>query len=173
LFLLAVAHAELGHADGVASVKAELGAFTDIKGLRASGEVPFKKGPMLDRLLAGLSKAGLPDLPFGYRWNSSDRLTGVEISALVFGHEIRGRHIQTGESYTRSTAADGTAQRTVGSSSITGTSRIDGDFLCTVWDTDVGEACAVIFRNPGGKHEVQNEYVFVTARETLEFSVVR
>jgi TolB-like protein/class 3 adenylate cyclase len=174
LFLLVAAHAELGHADGVASAKAELDAFTDINGLRASGETPFKTGPMLDRLLAGLSKAGLPDLPFGYRWNSSDRLTGVEINALVFGHEIRGRHLQANALYSRSTAADGTVQKTIGSSTDTGTSRLVGDFLCTAWDSGAGEeTCAVIFRNPSGNHERQNEYVFVTSRESLEFSVVK
>jgi TolB-like protein/class 3 adenylate cyclase len=172
LFLLAAAYAYIGQLDGLASVKAELDALADISGLRAVGELPFRKGPILDRLLAGLSKAGLPDLPFGYRWSSSNRLTAAEISALVFGHEFRGRHIDKGDSYARSTAADGTAKITIGSTTTTGISRIEGDYLCTTWDAEVGSACAVIFRNPGGTHEAQNEFVFVTSREHLAFSVV-
>lgn len=141
--------------------------------MRAAEQLPFKKGPVKDRLLADLSKAGLPDMPFGYRWNSSDRLTGDEIGALVFGHEFRGRHVQTGDPYTRSTTAVGAANVTIGPTSTVGTSRIEGDFLCSIWDSDVGTYCNAFFRNPNGTHEAQNEYVLVTPRESFEFSVIK
>jgi hypothetical protein len=127
----------------------------------------------LDRLLAGLTKAGLPDLPLGYHWNSGDRLTGDEIRSLVFGHEFRGRQVKTGEPYARNTAADGTARLMVGMSPRTGSSRIEGDFLCTVWDTRVERTCAAIFRNQNGTPEMQNEYILLVPDDGSEFSVVK
>lgn len=170
LFLLAAAYAHLSQADGVASVKAELGALTNISGMRAASDLPFKKGPALER---GLTKAGLPDFPLGYRWNSSDRLTGSEIGSLVFGRELRGRQSKTGDPYRRTTTVDGAAKVTFGSSINIGTSRLEGDFLCTAWDADLGLTCAAIFRNPDGSHEMQNEYILLNTEEGFEFSVVK
>src|SRR5215510_1710780 len=106
------------------------------------------------RLWTGLSKAGVPAFPFGYQ--SKDQLTGEEIRSLVFGHELRGRQIDTGESYMRSTAQDGTCKISIGSWSSSGTSEVEGDFLCTPWDTSVDTNCTAILRNPGGSHEKEN-----------------
>jgi hypothetical protein len=88
------------------------------------------------------------------------------------GHEFRGRETDTGEAYVRSTEADGTAKVSVGSSSLSGLSKVDGDFLCTLWDVDIETTCAVIFRNSGGAREKQNEYLLMTARQRIEVSVI-
>ncbi len=92
----------------------------------------------------------------------------------MFGHELRGRQIDLDKSYVRTTSIDGVARVSVGSSmSLAGVSRMEGDLLCSFWDTDVEVTCAAIFSNPGGTPERQNEYVFVTPGNRLEFSRVK
>jgi hypothetical protein len=125
----------------------------------------------MERLWSGLSKAGVPEFPFGYQ--SKDQLTGEEVHLLVFGHELRGRQVDTGEPYMRNTAADGTANASIGSWSSSGVSEVEGDFLCTPWENDITKGCVAIVRNPGGSREKRNEYVVVTWQRRLEFSVVK
>jgi tetratricopeptide (TPR) repeat protein len=174
LFLLAAAHAHLGHTAEAASAKAELEALAKergrgMTGLRAINVLPFKQRDAIERLWVGLRKAGVPEFPFGYQ--SKDQLAGEEVRSLVFGHELRGRQIDTSEPYMRSTALDGAAKMSIGSWSPSGVSQIVGDFLCTLWSMDTN--CVAIFRNPGGTRERQNEYVLVADQARLEFSVVK
>ena len=99
-------------------------------------EFAFKQQSDIERLRKGLSKAGLPDFPFGL--DAKNRLTGEEIRSLVFGHELRGRQVDPDEPYVRTTTADGVVHVSVGSSfSSTGISRIEGDFMCTLFDAEV------------------------------------
>ena len=176
LFLLAAAHAHLGHTEEAASAKAEIEAVAkasgrELTGLRAMNILQFNQPGDMDRLWTGLSKAGVPEFPFGYQ--SKDQLTGEEVRSLVFGHELRGRQIDTGELYMRSTAPDGTSKLSIGSWSSSGASEIEGDFLCTSWDYDVANNCVAVLRNPEGSHEKQNEYVLVAWRVRFEFSVMK
>jgi hypothetical protein len=48
----------------------------------------------------------------------------------------------------RSMAPDGATKLSVGSWSSSGASEIEGDFLCTPWDTDIVKNCVAILRNP-------------------------
>jgi TolB-like protein/class 3 adenylate cyclase len=175
LFLLAAAHAHLGHTAEAASAKTELEALAkergrEMTGLRAMNVLPFKQRDAIERLWTGLRKAGVLEFPFGYQ--SKDQLTGEEVRSLVFGHELRGREIDTGEPYMRSTAPDGTAKMSIGSWSPSGVSQIVGDFLCTLWGT-ADTNCVAIFRNPVGTRERQNEYVLVSEQVRLGFSVMK
>jgi TolB-like protein/class 3 adenylate cyclase len=173
LFLLAAAYAYLGNMEKAATARTELETLGDANGLRAIGDLPFTQSADIDRLLVGLGKAGVPDLPFGFRWGSNDRLRGDEIKSLVFGYEFRGRELDSGEPYFRSTGADGRVEASIGSWSPRGRSRVEGDFLCTQWDSEIGEGCAVVYRNPRGSPELHNEYVLLTYRQRVEFSVVQ
>jgi hypothetical protein len=165
LFLLAAAHAHLGHTDEAASAKAKLDAHgkesgRELTGLRAINILPFKRNSDIERLWTGLSKAGVPGIPFGYQ--SKDLLTGEEVRSLVFGHELRGRQIDTGESYMRTTAPDGSSKVLNGSVSTSGIAGIEWNFLCTAWDNDIVVTCVAILRNPEGSKETQDEYLLVT-----------
>ena len=51
----------------------------------------FKHEADIERLLAGLGKAGVPELPADVDLRAKDRLTGAEIKSLIFGRELRGR----------------------------------------------------------------------------------
>jgi hypothetical protein len=113
----------------------------------------------------------LPEFPFGYR--AENRLTGDEIRALVLGHEVRGQDVNTAEPYRRMTTEDGKAEVTIGSSFVSsGVSKVEGDFLCTLFDIDIEVTCAALFRNPKGTPEQTNEYVVVIPNRHIFFSVV-
>ena len=154
-----------------ASAKAELQALgkaigSELTGLRAMNELPFKQRDDMVRLWTGLSKAGVPEFPFGY-----NRRTGLPAKKSGRWFSVTN---DTGEPYMRSTAPDGTAKMSLGSWSPSGVSQIEWDFLCTLWDTHLDTACVTIFRNPGGSHEKQNEYVVADGYQTRnEFSVVK
>ena len=142
MFFLLAAHAHLGHTGEAAAVKKQLGRLTikiqnaNLSVLEARSQFPFKQPADTERLLDGLRKAGVPELPFGYDWDSPDRLTGEEIRSLLFGHDVEGSNPATGERYTRRTAIDGTTEISGNSRPEHGLSWIEGDTLCRWVTTD-------------------------------------
>jgi adenylate cyclase len=60
----------------------------EFTGQMAAGEFAFKHYPDLERVLVGLRKAGVPELPFGLDPKSPERLDGAAIQKLLFGHEV-------------------------------------------------------------------------------------
>ena len=141
-------------------------------GLLAATEFPFKNYADLDRVLVGLRKAGVQELPFGFDPKSPDRLDGGAIQKLLFGHEVRGRKLGTGEAYRRATEDDGTTHITVGDWSDTGKTTIEGNLLCIYYPSEA-RFCTSIFRNPGGTFAHKNEYLLTTPWDRFEFSVVK
>ena len=103
---------------------------------------------------------------------SKDRLTGAEIAAVFYGHELEGRDLDRDESYWQSTAADGTALMRLGTSSDTGIFRIEGNTYCVYWRTNL-RVCNMVFRNPAGTLEKRNEYLQISRSRRIEFSVVK
>lgn len=142
-----------------------------LTGLIAQNYFPYKNYADTERLLDGLRKAGVPELPFGFDPKSKDRLTGPQIKALFFGHEFRGREALSDRVYWRKTAAGGSYHATVGAKSFEGVSRIEGDVLCTSNRTGP-RACRAVFRNPAGTFEAKNEYLYFQDADRFEFSVV-
>ena len=103
----------------------------------------------------------MPEASFGMDAASKDRLTGAEIAAVFYGHELEGRDLDRDESYWRSTAADGTARLRLGTSSDTGIFRIEGDTYCVYWRMNLRH-CNMVFRNPTGTLEKRNEYLQIS-----------
>ena len=175
-FLLAAAHGHLGHRQEAEAAKLEIKRLMRERdeppsALRAVGHFPFKQKADMERLLTGLRAAKVPDLPFDYPFGLQDRLTADQLQQLVFGHELQGHRPATGEPYSRMTTADGTAKVSIGSSFLAnGPSRIDLDFMCTLFDTDFDATCAAVFRNPKGTREELNEFVWMSAVDHVEFS---
>ena len=133
----------------------------------------FKNEADIERLLAGLGKAGVPELPADVDPRSKDRLTGAEIKSLVFGHELRGRKIAPEvEEYRRIMSADGSISVTIGSWSNTGKSWAQGDFICNAYPKDL-TSCGAVFRNPSGTFDRDDEYVAVYRVNRFAFSVVK
>jgi adenylate cyclase len=144
----------------------------EFSGIHAMSEFPFRNFADMERLLEGLRKAGVPELPKGVDPKPETRLTGAEIKALIFGHSIEGRERETGNVYRRQTAMDGTADVTVGAPlAYKFYTTVEGDFFCN-WSLNVGRGCGAVFRNPGGTPEKKNEYLFIRPWNSFEFSVV-
>lgn len=144
----------------------------EFTGIHVMSAYPFRNFADTERLLEGLRKAGVPELPKGADPKSKDRLTGAEIKALLFGHSIEGRERETDNVYRRRTAMDGTADVTVGDQELRMVTTIEGDFFCS-WAANAGRGCGAVFRNPDGRREQKNEYIHIRPWNSLEFSVVK
>jgi TolB-like protein/class 3 adenylate cyclase len=178
LKLIISTYGHLGRDADIAKAKESIKAYVaktndrENTGLLSATEFPFKNYADLERVLVGLRKAGVPELPFGLDPKSPDRLDGAAIKTLLFGHETQGRNIGTGEAYRRVTTDDGTTSVTVGELSLQGSSHVEGDMLCVYYPSQ-SRFCAVIFRKPGGTFEQKNEYLFINQQNRFEFSVVK
>ncbi len=91
---------------------------------------------------------------------------------MLFGHEVQGRNLGTGEAYRRATADDGTTRVNVGDWSDTGRSQIEGDLLCFLYPSD-GSNLHCHFPQSLGTLAQKNEYFFITQWDRFEFSVVK
>src|SRR5262249_20721675 len=120
----------------------------DYDRLRVQYYFVFKNEADIVRLLDGLSKAGMPELPPGIDPKSTDRLTAAEMQSLVFGHELRGRRTapEVAE-YRRITAIDGSTTVMIGSQTFQGTSWTQAGALCGAYPK-ILTGCGVIFRDP-------------------------
>jgi hypothetical protein len=133
----------------------------------------FKHEADIERLVDGLRKAGVPELPSDVDLAPNDRLTGPEIKSLILGHELRGRKIAPEvEDYRRIMSADGSISVTIGTWSSTGTSWAQGNVICNAYPKNL-TVCGAVFRNPLGTFEQKNEYLFIYRENRFEFSVVK
>ena len=183
LQVLVSAYAHLGRTEQAAS------AFKRLKKVRALryldfGEsnqlvtlnyMVFKNTADMERLLAGLSRAGVPDLPaiWSAGLHAQDRLTGVEIKSVIFGHQTQGRLI-FGEflPIKRTTSTDGAVHETVGTKTREGTSWLQGNFLCSAFAEEL-TSCGAIYRNVFRTPGRDDEYTAVYRWGLSEFSVVK
>jgi TolB-like protein/class 3 adenylate cyclase len=113
------------------------------------------KVPLEGNLYGGLAKAGVP-----HNFDSGPfdklKLTGPEIDALVFGHRLHGRTLETGGEHGLSVAADGSYQSFGNWGVTSGTAKIEGGRFCLVSTTT--HHCVDIYRNPGGTKARENEF---------------
>jgi TolB-like protein len=134
-------------------------------------EFPFKNPTDTERLIKGLRKAGVPDLPTAAMAKLKSRLNGAELRALLFGHVIEGRLLETGETYRRETTPDGIGNVTIGTRHERFFTTVEGDFVCSASHTSP-RGCGAIVRNPEGSPEQRNEYFFLRQDNSFAFSVV-
>jgi adenylate cyclase len=133
----------------------------------------YKEPEDIARLLDGLKKAGVPELPAGTALGSAVQMRGAEISKLVFAHELRGRqHLPEVAAYHAVITADGTVTKTVGEDVVTGRMWVQGDSLCNAYPRLL-TACAAVFRNPDGTPAAMNEYTQLFRFKRYEFSVTK
>ena len=108
---------------------------------------PYKDPAVLERLLADLAAAQLPELPFGYDGKSKDRLSAEEIKSLIFGHTLRAKDLRSGESFKDVIAEDGTITSSGDFGQETSTLLyLDNSLIC-YRSRNWGSRCAAIFRN--------------------------
>jgi adenylate cyclase len=178
LRLLVAAYGHLGRTADADAIKEKLKPLIadadhgEFSGIHAVSEFPFRNFADTERLLEGLRKAGVPELPNGVDPKSKDRLTGAEIKALIFGHLVEGRQRETGDALRRQTPMDGAANVTVGGQALKIYTTVEGDFLCGGIAYE-GRGCGAVFRNPGGTRQKKNEYLYIRPWNSFEFSVVK
>ena len=179
LQVLVSAYGHLGRSDEIATAMEKLKAVLQGERRRRTNRLltqsyfVFKNEADIERLLDGLRKAGVPELPADVDLNPKDRLTGPEIKSLIFGHELRGRRIAPSvREYKLTSSADGSTNTTIGSWSNKGLSWVQGNFLCDAYPKSLS-SCSVIFRNPSGTLEQLNEYQMIGRFNRFEFSVVK
>jgi len=146
---------------------------------------PFKDLKVAERLAKGLLKAGLPGEPSGYyKIFEENRLTGEEIKKLCFGRALVFS-LPGGVGLLVHYTKDGRATLALDSSDLqidpdllsekdTGTAWIEGDMLCTKYETSFKGLtfCQTVFRNPEGTPERKNEYIVVGDSGWYAHSVV-
>ena len=157
---------------------------------------PFKDSEVGDRFADGLLKAGLPGKSSGYyKIYEENKLSGEEIKELVFGRTTTGITPWAGQPWWIERTNDGKAThrqypfhkddleeigmwgsgaRTFAINYDSGKSWIEGDLLCSQWETvyEGLKYCAPVFRNPEGTHEMKDEYVKITDFGIIPFSPV-
>jgi TolB-like protein/Flp pilus assembly protein TadD len=136
---------------------------------------PFKNPEVAERLAQGFIKAGLPGQASEYyKLYKEHKLSGEEIRDLVFGRTVTGIDLMWGQQWWLERTRDGKAtyRNPVGSEN--GTSWIEGDTLCTQWQTfyESLKYCFPVFRNPEGTPEMKNEYLGITDIWVISFSPV-
>ena len=115
-----------------------------------------------ERFAEGYVKAGLPGEPSGfYKISKENRLTEKEIRKLFFGRQVTGFTLATGKQWRIERNNDGKATIRDGDRSDTGKSWIEEDMLCDQWDNlyESLKDCWVVYRNPEGTPEKNDEYL--------------
>jgi len=136
---------------------------------------PFKDLQITERWVEGYVKAGLPGEPSGfYKISKENRLTEKEIRKLFFGRKVAGSNITTGKQWWVERSKDGKATIRDGDRSDTGKSWIEEDMLCDQWDNlyESLKDCWVVYRNPEGTPEKNDEYLGAPGYGLYPFSQI-
>jgi TolB-like protein/class 3 adenylate cyclase/tetratricopeptide (TPR) repeat protein len=165
-----------GHLGRTADGKEAIAAFSN--GRVRQGGIPFvmvqlkSDFPDFKPVEGSRLIAGLAPLEISYDLDAKEfdslRLSGKEIEALFFGHRLRGQSLQTGIEHGISVSPDGVVVRYGDWGEGAGTARLNGDRLCLTWTTT--EHCDIVFRNPGGTKERENEYILYEMGWAFTFS---
>ena len=137
---------------------------------------PLKDLQVMERIAESYIKAGLPGEPSGfYKISAESRLTGEELKKLFFGRKVSGSNMITGKQWWIERSEDGKAAIRDGDKSDTGKSWIEEDMLCDQWDNLLESLrdCWVIYRNPEGTPENNDEYLGAPGYGIYPFSLVQ
>lgn len=136
---------------------------------------PFGDLQTAERFAEGYVKAGLSGKLSGfYKLSKENRLTEKEIRKLFFGRQVTGFTLATGKQWWIERSKDGKAIIRDGTRSDTGKSWVEDGMLCDQWD-DLYESlkdCWVIYRNPEGTSENNDEYLGATGYGIYPFSSI-
>jgi adenylate cyclase len=137
--------------------------------------LPFKDLQVTERFAEGYIKAGLQGEPSGfYKISTDNRLTGEEIRELFFGRKVTGFTLATGKQWWIERSQDGKATIRDGDNADTGKSWIEENMLCDQWDNlyESLKDCWVVYRNPEGAPEKNDEYLGAPGYGIYPFSQV-
>ena len=189
LLPLMATYGKLGAADKAKLLRRDLDVYAAAYGdngvtaLLAAQHVPFTELEDAFRFQDGLTKAGIPELPFDFDPASKERLSGDEMRALTYGHTITGRVLtsnagsrqlmdfKAGVPWAVTIAADGSSVSYVWGDVRNSGGRIHREGNRDCFHFAYEKACAAIFRNPSGTPAEGNEYYWLHHWYLIAFSV--
>lgn len=127
--------------------------------------IPFADPKKLDRIAASLIKAGVPGKPTDYyRIFKENRIDGQAVKEFLFGQKITGTAMSTGKQYWWEWDKNGKFKVDMQVFKDTGKSWVERDIFFIQFDKFLGGLPygTVIYRNPDGSMESQNEYLIVS-----------
>ena len=175
---LGMIYAQVGHIQEAQTVFAEgiKGYPPQLANVRLFMTAWSLKDPLLmERIAEGYIKAGLPGEPSGfYKISAENRLTGEKIRELFFGRKVTGFTLASGQQWWVERSQDGKATVRDGDSTDSGKSWIEEDMLCDQWDNlyESLKDCWVVYRNPEGTPEKNDEYLGAPGYGIYPFSLV-
>jgi tetratricopeptide (TPR) repeat protein len=176
--ILAMLYAQVGRAQEARAMldKATKGMPATMKNVRfIMSRFRFGDLQTAERFAEGYVKAGLPGEPSGfYKISKENRLTENEIRKLFFGRKVTGFTLGTGKQWRIERSTDGKATIRDGDSSDTGKSWVEEDMLCDQWDNlyEGLKDCWVVYRNPEGTPENNDEYLGAPGYGIYPFSQI-
>ncbi len=172
---LAMAYAELGRLDEakleVEGLK-ETWAEANLTYYRILYAHHYREQDLEFRIEA-LRKAGLPEWPYGFEGQESDRLSGDEIRRLLYDRVWSG-YRKGGESIIRENSKEGLVMyrdpaghggRSRSAYKLIGDASVEGNMLCYQYEQFLlgRKYCGYVYRNPEGSRRDKNEYIDVNA----------
>jgi TolB-like protein/class 3 adenylate cyclase len=127
--------------------------------------IPFADPKKLDRIAVALIKAGVPGKPTDYyRIFKENRIDGQAVKELLFGKKITGTAMSTGKQYWWEWDKNGKFKLDMQVFKDTGKSWVERDICFIQFDKFLGGLPygTVIYRNPDGSMESQNQYLMVS-----------
>jgi adenylate cyclase len=176
--MLSIAYAHIGRVQEAKAMldKGTKGWPPTMKNVRfVTTMFPLKDLQVMKRFAEGYVKAGLPGEPSGfYKISAGKRLTGEELRKLFFGRKVNGSNMVTGQQWWIERSEDGKATIQDGKDSDSGKSWIEEDMLCDQWDNlyESLKDCWVVYRNPEGTPENNDEYLGAPGYGVYPFSTV-
>ncbi|MDC9809207.1 adenylate/guanylate cyclase domain-containing protein [Rhizobium binxianense] len=168
---LAAAYADQGNETRAATERAKLLELFPESNLTYYGYLyDYWRDGDLQRHLAGLRKAGIPEWPFGFTGNQADRLGEAELRTLVDGKSWTGKH-KNGTDFIQYFDKDGNTAYRSANTNITGTIEVRGDRICEKFDGYFLDrmVCGYVYRNTTGE-QGDRPYIHVTPRALTFFS---
>ncbi|MBX4864591.1 adenylate cyclase [Rhizobium sophorae] len=168
---LAAAYADQGNETKAAAETAKLLELFPESNLTYYGYLyDYWRDGDLQRHLAGLRKAGIPEWPFGFTGSQADRLGEADLRNLVDGKSWTGKH-KNGTDFTQYFDKAGNTAYRSANTNITGIVEVRGDSLCEKFDGYFLDrmVCGYVYRNTSGEQR-DRPYVHVTPRALTFFS---
>jgi adenylate cyclase len=134
----------------------------------------FRRPQDLEKLLAGLREAGLPEWAFDFRGSVSNRLNEQELRSIVEGRIWIGKHVNGTEFFQQFDSSGAMAYRSKNSIQ-TGTVNFRQGMLCQHFEgsTLSKDLCGYIYHNPDGTNGAQDEYIAVLPASLRYFTVTQ
>jgi adenylate cyclase len=134
----------------------------------------FRHPQDLEKLLAGLREAGLPEWAFDFRGSESDRLNEQELRNIVEDKSWIGRHVNGTEFFQQNDRSGTMAYRSKNSIQ-TGIISIQKGMLCQRFEGTAlsKDLCGYVYKNPTGTAATQDEYIAALPATLRYFTVTQ